>query len=269
MSSEKLRRETNRFDITFLRNTESNAYVLEKPLPKGLKAEDFLGHICTVKIRDGEYSSYQKRYYYDFDAGFITDVMATKYVDATNNSIGVDSVDVYVVFRSFTVNRSHLVLKFTYFPDRDNTTSAIRSLYSYNDYQPSDAVAYDTIVLNKTIDSSTGDATYSGSGYVHGFGTYPDAVHSAFITLQSAEKVGSRPKYSSISKISDYVTEYTASNQSTSSLHLTRYLKWLPSEVKNVSITIDVMNSTDTTSSYLGVKKYPITVTFTVPAANL
>lgn len=269
MSNEKLRRETSGFDITFKVNKETNQIELEKQLPKNLRPEDFIGHLCVLKVADGKQTSIGTNY--DYHYAVISD--CEKYTTLYSTFGSYEYVILRINFTSYSIGNAYLRLVCDYRPNDDEPLAAkkIKMLYIPEGQLGYSAGAYscDKIMLDKTVDNGTGDVTYSGSGYICAAGTAVLPWLNPMISMATKEKVGSsNSKYSCSSRITSVSIEQLTSSTSNVIIHIDRYLKWLPTEVTNASIVIATSGG-EPSNEYYGVKKYPITITFTVPAANL
>lgn len=262
MSSEKLRRETTRADITIIRNEDNNRFYLEGTLPPNIKPSDFIGQICVLKeIVDGAVPNNPDKLQYRYRYGVITEATSDEVMNISANVYGISKVRLSVLFR-FAANYSDLQIYFDYYP-QNGSTGTVQASYLMSNLSPSDNDTYrEFIDLDKSVDSTTGDVTYSGSGFVHISNlNYAQLIQHGYLILRTKEKVGYTPKYSVWSKI-------TAIDTNTKNIYLDRYLIWPEDKVTNAQITMTDVGSQPSTR-YFGFKMYPITVTFTVPAANL
>lgn len=262
MSNEKLRRENSGFDITIIRNEDNNRFYLEGTLPPNIKPVDFIGQVCKLKeIVDGAVPSNPDKLQYRYRYGVITEATSDEVLNISANVYGIVKVRLSVLFR-FAANHSDLQIYFDYFPE-NGSTGTVQSSYLMSNLSPSDDDTYrEFIDLDKTVDSATGDVTYSGTGFIHmSNSNTAQLIQHGYLILRTTEKTGYTPKYSAWSKI-------TAIDSNTKNIYLDRYLIWPADKVTNAQITVTNDGSQPSTR-YFGFKMYPVSVSFTVPAANL
>lgn len=264
MSNEKLRRENSGFDITFVIDTSNprrDNYVLEKPIPKGLKAKDFIGHICAIKIADGTLSSNGKNKFYKTLYGTITSAQDDKTVDPTNEE--VKSVSYKIVAKFQYLVSSGIDLYFVYSPNGspsnpDQTVTTIQCNNTSFESSVYHSGLVPTISLAATTDPTTGDVTYTGTNYIES-PYYYTLVPQGYVRMSGNIN---NVSFVTTNKITAFWTE---NNYAVTKINFDSYLIWPESKVTNASVTLGAFEKGLTT----GNQKASITVTFTVPAANL
>lgn len=265
MSSEKLRRETSSFDITFVVDSETNEYTVEKQLPKGLRPDAFVGHVCQIKIDDK-----------------VTNVGSIRMTTSTVQYAPVKSV---YVSKSETVSTNYHSSSYSMcvavdFCDSDGSHDTTIVLCYYPEGKPNDpdttAVVWSqengllsiaSVTLTSETDNETGDVTFNGTGYIDTRKNLKQQLISdGSITMGYKDGVGSISTNYTHNKIS--MVYAPISSPYNTYLKLSSYWIYPADQVTNASVVI--LDSTKTPSTkFPGFTQYDIQVSFTVPAANL
>lgn len=270
MSVEKLRRETAGFDITFVLDPETNEYTVEKQLPKGLKPEAFIGHVCQIKIEDsvtvsGSFRSTTQQARY----APVKSVYESKSESVSTNYYAL-YYTIYVVVDFCDENGSHdTTIVLAYYPEgKRNAPDSTASVWSQEHGFSCGSLSISSVTLTSETDNETGDVTFSGTGIIDTRKNLKQELASdGLITMSYKDNVGgsNRTNYT-YNKISMLYAPIASPYDMY--LKLSSYWIYPADQVTNASVVI--VDSTEIPSTrYPGFKRYDIQVSFTVPAANI
>ena len=258
MSNEKLRRETSGFDITFVDDKENNTIVLEKPLPIDAidirHPEALIGTICAYKKVDHES---QERTSYTFYIGTVTSATRSYDIDIKSGDyVYTNGLSLHCTFNAAFLTNS---LEITLAINKARNKVSIKS--NWIDLSVTERCDTPYITLTATTDPATGDRTYTGSAWI------TSDAQDAMLTRGYIRMMTSEPFVQSNNAITGYWRESDPVDRYKYHLILGSYFKYDQREVRDADVILG--SKVDETTTLIGQKCYSVSVTFTVPAANL